>query len=1170
MKLLYTILLLFALAVSAQQPAAINSSELLFLAHFNSSVTPEVGHSTDMVSQAEITSQASGYPFQDSVPRAEALNAGRRNSFLAYPAAGNFSTQAGTLQMLVKPQWRLDSYGHCIFFKLVFSADNHKGSFLGVNSFYLQKSPKQQVITLVQDGNVRNGGISGAIPDSPDDWLHLAATWDANEQLFQLYINGELQGSNKFRPMTAQPLEFTLGSPTTHNAQALIDEVRILKRALSATEIRQDYEYLRSGREFPGGKDDDALPMMTFSPIPVKQVETGLAGQLLSVEFTAPHATDTIVLDGNLDEADWVAQEPITALGHRRSDALMPPPTEIRLLHNDNALLISAVLYNPDMSNHLARYDQDDQAIYADECLEFFLDLAGNNDEFYHFVVNSVGAIYDAKGGNKRWNGRDIEAATRRFDDRWTVEMQIPFAALNRQMPLPGEFWGLRLGREHHHGTPAVSIPIVQSGSFNQRHHLGKLLFTASVGKGDREVVCVTPSFQLGTNQLKLQLKGNWPENVTVQATMFADNNQQRDSVTSTLPQSAEMTVPLTVNDDRIGRIVMQVKEPQGESLGTIVLNRGFPFVAPGLAALQAEAAALLESLGELRSLAHPIYQGTCQSLKRIQHAVQEFQTKIQQAIASGTTVAETAVEEMAALANGFQQFRLENQYLFWEVSPWENGSPGALPDKDYHFCQKINYVQASNEREAKAFVLSGLLSGQRLDLRIVPRTSNERGKPYLSNHQFEVYTEPFINHLGDLITGPLLQSPDNIVTLTPGEAVRVWIVFNSRGVPPGDYHTTIELKPLHDFSLPTKNIAVNIKVWNFTLPETKDWPLDAFFWGPNIFDNDEAAMLRLMHSRHVNWGWTKSALYTRGIERGSRRRKLPEGQLFDRELVLNANQEFFRTAKELGMRFVFGWGTCDSLEWHQLMSNRLKNLGFTAQDFIFKGMIRDEFVKADIPKNTEMRKIIADAQQDWVFQAVYLSTPPPTGATLEDIEEAKLTDFYKNWAVISGFFSRDPEEGKKIAKYFRDRGCNVWAYRCNTAMPTLSILDYYRFLPWLARTMDLPGCAFWTCLAGNGGDDGLDFRDGYDDGITRRGSTNQPIPNKQLEAVCEGLEDVAYMAALNDALQRVGQKIPLEQRAHLQSLITDKLQVIMDSCSQPEVDAWRYEVGAAIHALAE
>ena len=64
---------------------------------------------------------------------------------------------------------------------------------------------------------------------------------------------------------------------------------------------------------------------------------------------------------------------------------------------------------------------------------------------------------------------------------------------------------------------------------------------------------------------------------------------------------------------------------------------------------------------------------------------------------------------------------------------------------------------------------------------------------------------------------------------------------------------TRILLKPAYDVTIAERAIDVEMKVWNFTLPETRDWPLQTFFWGPNYFDNDEAQALKLMHSPQKN-----------------------------------------------------------------------------------------------------------------------------------------------------------------------------------------------------------------------------------------------------------------------------------------------------------------------------
>ena len=110
-------------------------------------------------------------------------------------------------------------------------------------------------------------------------------------------------------------------------------------------------------------------------------------------------------------------------------------------------------------------------------------------------------------------------------------------------------------------------------------------------------------------------------------------------------------------------------------------------------------------------------------------------------------------------------------------------------------------------------------------------------------------------------------------------------------------------------------------------------------------------------------------------------------------------------------MRFVFGWGFPDRTpEWLQIMDRRLRGMGFVPGDYVFKGMINDEFVKKQIPLAADRREaVVREFGTNLWFQAVYLSTPPPTGATMEDIEEAKLPEFFKMWTVIDGVF-RDPD----------------------------------------------------------------------------------------------------------------------------------------------------------------
>jgi hypothetical protein len=188
----------------------------------------------------------------------------------------------------------------------------------------------------------------------------------------------------------------------------------------------------------------------------------------------------------------------------------------------------------------------------------------------------------------------------------------------------------------------------------------------------------------------------------------------------------------------------------------------------------------------------------------------------------------------------------------------------------------------------------------------------------------------------------------------------------------------------------------------------------------------------------------------------------------------------------------------------------------------------------------------------------------------MDDIEAAKLSEFFKVWAVTYGL-CRDPKKGPDTIGRLRGKGCKVWTYRCAQFMVRQPILDYYRFYPWDAYMHNLDGFAFWTVFRPNG-DDGWDSRDGYDEGLCWRGLDKKPVPTKMLEAVREGLEDVAYMDALEKALTRAGAAVegsrpPVALLSKAKSLLADR-EALVKAKDQRRVDAWRLAVGRVIDGL--
>ena len=840
-----------------------------------------------------------------------------------------------------------------------------------------------------------------------------------------------------------------------------------------------------------------------FAPI-AADANGGAADQIVDCPdvFEAALCED-FKIDGDLKKSVWKAAKPITEFLSRDGKSPMDQKSEIRLLYSSEALYVGATFWQP-MATMLAEYDQHDQPIYSDDCLEMFMFVPSEKGPIlYQWAFNPIGAHLDMKGDNKAYWTKGLKAKTQRFDDRWTLEVKLPFKGIPIDRPFAGDFLGLRFCRAVHNPRSVGAVPYLRAAGNNQRANFGKLLFAEPTGGLSTE--------------------------------------KKREIAAARAARESER------------------------------LRKQFEDVRELVAAQEC-------ALNFWRGSDHPAVETARIGVKQMHQAVAAFKAKNGEAIRDGKPVDEKDMKAFFELAAGFRKFVSGNAYIVWQTSPWERGSAKSSPPKTGWGLAPLAFRQASNEREAVCLSFAGLLCGARYDLRIVPQTCESEKKTkraFVSCDQFEIYEEPYVLQEGEVITAPLVRKDGNIVTLTPGHASRVWIVFNSRGVPAGTYPMSIALKSANDVKTEKRSLRADVTVWNFTLPETRDWPIKSFFWGPNYFVNDEVQALRIMHDHHVTHGWTKSLLYQFGLrnhktivnyEVSTGRKKLAPDELdYDPELAKTANEEFFRTARDLGMRFVFGWGTPRHPSWFQTMSDRLTGMGFKSEDFVFKTLIKDEFTKKHIPTMAARRAEILPARlkNDWWFQAVYLSVPPPAGATIDDIEEANLPEFFRMWTVIRGL-TKDPTRGPEVIRRLKAKGCSVWTYNCLRYMQSKPILSYYRFYPMEAYTMGLDGAAMWTA-GGRGGDDGFDSTDGYDDGALWVGNDRQYVTTKRFEAFREGLEDVAYVDCLKKEVARV--KAKGGNVANAEALLKEP-QVLMANPSQDAVDAWRLAVGEAIDAL--
>jgi len=192
------------------------------------------------------------------------------------------------------------------------------------------------------------------------------------------------------------------------------------------------------------------------------------AAQWRPATYIAYRTTDSIVVDGQLDEASWIrapSTDPFVDIEGKRADG-PSEQTRVKVVWDDQHLYVAAILEEPKVWATLVERDA---PIYAeDNDFEIFLDVDGNGRDYIEFQINALNAVYDLYRPNKAaplqipWNIDGLETAVGvegtlnkndDEDDYWIAEIAWPMSSLAEHaetMPVPphdGDEWRIEFPR---------------------------------------------------------------------------------------------------------------------------------------------------------------------------------------------------------------------------------------------------------------------------------------------------------------------------------------------------------------------------------------------------------------------------------------------------------------------------------------------------------------------------------------------------------------------------------------------------------------------------------------------------------------------------------------------------------------------------------------------------
>ena len=188
--------------------------------------------------------------------------------------------------------------------------------------------------------------------------------------------------------------------------------------------------------------------MLVMLPVPLLAQENG------TFEVQAVRASEPIVIDGELSEADWASAEPVTDFFQKEPQEGAPASeaTEVRILFDTRQLYIGVIAHDSDPSGIRATELRRDDGFGSDDIFEFVLDTFHDHRNGYLFRINPLGTLYDAtitnegQNTNRNWD-EQWEATAQITDEGWVAEIAIPFKSLRFEAS-EEVTWGINFHRE--------------------------------------------------------------------------------------------------------------------------------------------------------------------------------------------------------------------------------------------------------------------------------------------------------------------------------------------------------------------------------------------------------------------------------------------------------------------------------------------------------------------------------------------------------------------------------------------------------------------------------------------------------------------------------------------------------------------------------------------------
>jgi len=221
-------------------------------------------------------------------------------------------------------------------------------------------------------------------------------------------------------------------------------------------------------------KDDwkEATPAAEPAAEPVPAAPTKPGKPLPAVVRRCAEAP---TLDGKLDDACWksAAVEGVWIDVYTGVAAKVQPKAFV--CYDDRNLYVAFLNPEPDMKNIVADADTRDGQTWTDDSNELFIDPTAGRKDYFQFIVNTRGVLYDGHGRDGDWDSKTT-VKVHKGEKEWSVELAIPLSALEVPGSPKGQTWTVNFCRNRQVTGEAEALAWSDTGeSFHNPEAFGKL-----------------------------------------------------------------------------------------------------------------------------------------------------------------------------------------------------------------------------------------------------------------------------------------------------------------------------------------------------------------------------------------------------------------------------------------------------------------------------------------------------------------------------------------------------------------------------------------------------------------------------------------------------------------------------------------------------------------------